>query len=262
MVSTIRDSGFSNGTPWNPSITCGPEAPSPRMARPPDIWSRLAAVTASVVADRENTLTMLVASWTRSVRAATYASLVKASKPQASPELTMSSPAFSMSATWRTDVSKSAALRSPVPSFTVQSPLRCPVAVRLASCRRPGTITFSPARHFLRRQARPHPQRPRGGCGALGFSVRPVREHAAAVGGQGRLENPEHLGADDEAVSVAGWLIGWPTPGLQDVDVVLAPTPVPHTKQWRAGERRVSGRPRQRDDRAPSPRPQTPDQSS
>ncbi len=71
MVSTIRDSGFSNGTPWKPSMTCGPELPRPRMNRPPDIWSTLAALTAMVVAEREKTLMMLVASCTRSVLAAT-----------------------------------------------------------------------------------------------------------------------------------------------------------------------------------------------
>jgi hypothetical protein len=70
MVSTIRDSGFSNGMPWKPSMTCGPELPRPRMNRPPDTWSTLAALAAMVVGDRPKTLMMLVASWTRSVFAA------------------------------------------------------------------------------------------------------------------------------------------------------------------------------------------------
>ena len=34
MYSLIRCIGFSYGTPWKPSITCGPEAPRPRMNRP------------------------------------------------------------------------------------------------------------------------------------------------------------------------------------------------------------------------------------
>ena len=51
----MRGIGFSYGTPWNPSITCGPEAPRPRMNRPPDTKSRPAAVCAMQVAVRENT---------------------------------------------------------------------------------------------------------------------------------------------------------------------------------------------------------------
>ena len=71
MTSTMRDSGLVNGTPWKPSMTCGPELPRPRMNRPPDISSMLAALTAMVAAERENTLTMVAASCTRSVLAAT-----------------------------------------------------------------------------------------------------------------------------------------------------------------------------------------------
>ena len=35
MYSRMRTIGFSYGTPWKPSITCGPEAPRPRMKRSP-----------------------------------------------------------------------------------------------------------------------------------------------------------------------------------------------------------------------------------
>ncbi len=34
MSSRVRPSGAWYGTPWKPSITCGPEAPMPRMNRP------------------------------------------------------------------------------------------------------------------------------------------------------------------------------------------------------------------------------------
>ena len=34
MYSLMRTIGFSYGTPWKPSITCGPLAPRPRMNRP------------------------------------------------------------------------------------------------------------------------------------------------------------------------------------------------------------------------------------
>ena len=49
ITSTMRDRGFLNGTPQKPSITCGPELPRPRMNRPPDSWSRLAALVAMAV---------------------------------------------------------------------------------------------------------------------------------------------------------------------------------------------------------------------
>ena len=29
MTSRVRPTGASNGTPWNPSMTCGPDAPMP-----------------------------------------------------------------------------------------------------------------------------------------------------------------------------------------------------------------------------------------
>ncbi|SHT93648.1 Uncharacterised protein [Mycobacteroides abscessus subsp. abscessus] len=35
-VSRVRPSGASYLTPWNPSITWGPEAPMPRTNRPPE----------------------------------------------------------------------------------------------------------------------------------------------------------------------------------------------------------------------------------
>ena len=52
MISAVRRSGTSYGSPWNPSITWGPEAPSPRMKRPPDSRSRPTAVMASSVGVR------------------------------------------------------------------------------------------------------------------------------------------------------------------------------------------------------------------
>jgi hypothetical protein len=46
MISRVRAIGLSYGTPWKPSITCGPDAPRPRIARPPDSASSPAAVIA------------------------------------------------------------------------------------------------------------------------------------------------------------------------------------------------------------------------
>ena len=47
MISTtswVRAIGLAYGTPWKPSITCGPLTPRPRIARPPLTLSRPAAV--------------------------------------------------------------------------------------------------------------------------------------------------------------------------------------------------------------------------
>ena len=76
----------------------------------------LAALAAMVLGERENTLTMLVASWTRSVLAATYANRVKASKPHASPLPTTSRPTFSISTIWSTASRKSRLPPIPIPA--------------------------------------------------------------------------------------------------------------------------------------------------
>jgi hypothetical protein len=36
MYSRVRASGLANGIPYQPSTTCGPDTPSPRMKRPPE----------------------------------------------------------------------------------------------------------------------------------------------------------------------------------------------------------------------------------
>ena len=50
----MRGIGLSYGTPWKPSITCGPEAPRPSTKRPSLTKSRPAAVCAMHDAVREN----------------------------------------------------------------------------------------------------------------------------------------------------------------------------------------------------------------
>ena len=47
--SRIRPRPRSNGTPYQPSETCGPERPSPRRMRPPEIVSIVAAAIAAAV---------------------------------------------------------------------------------------------------------------------------------------------------------------------------------------------------------------------
>ena len=44
--SRVRASGRANGTPCQPSDTCGPDTPSPSRKRPPDSTSSVAAVIA------------------------------------------------------------------------------------------------------------------------------------------------------------------------------------------------------------------------
>src|SRR5438309_1718110 len=39
MYSRVRARGFANGIPYQPSTTCGPDTPRPRMKRPPERWS-------------------------------------------------------------------------------------------------------------------------------------------------------------------------------------------------------------------------------
>jgi homoserine kinase type II len=36
MYSLVRPSGLPYATPWQPSITCGPDGPTPSRNRPPD----------------------------------------------------------------------------------------------------------------------------------------------------------------------------------------------------------------------------------
>ena len=70
MVSRVRPIGASNGTPWNPSMTCGPEVPMPSSNRPSETSSRPAAVIASSVGVRLYSCRMPDAMCARVVRAA------------------------------------------------------------------------------------------------------------------------------------------------------------------------------------------------
>jgi hypothetical protein len=47
--SRVRASGFENGIPYQPSTTCGPETPMPRIIRPPLRWSSVIAAIAAAV---------------------------------------------------------------------------------------------------------------------------------------------------------------------------------------------------------------------
>ena len=79
IVSRVRCTGRSNGTPCQPSITCGPLAPIPRISRPSDTAWTPCAVIASIAGVRAPSWAMPVASRSRSVTAAIAASGVNAS---------------------------------------------------------------------------------------------------------------------------------------------------------------------------------------
>jgi hypothetical protein len=51
-VSRIRASGCANGTPCSPSMTCGPDVPSPSANRLPDIAANVSAVWAVIAGER------------------------------------------------------------------------------------------------------------------------------------------------------------------------------------------------------------------
>jgi hypothetical protein len=50
--SRVRWSWRANRWPCQPSATCGPEDPMPRIMRPPESWSSVAAVMAVIAAER------------------------------------------------------------------------------------------------------------------------------------------------------------------------------------------------------------------
>src|SRR5690242_426863 len=97
--SRVRASGFANGSPYQPSTTCGPETPSPSTNRPPDRWSIVSACIAVAAGDRAESWTTDVPSRTRDVAAPHQASGVNASEPQDSAVTTASNPASSAART-------------------------------------------------------------------------------------------------------------------------------------------------------------------
>ncbi len=99
MYSRVRASGLANGIPYQPSTTCGPETPRPRMKRPPDRWSIVIAAIAAAAGWRADICTIAVPSLMRSVVAPHQASGVRQSEPYASAVQIESNPSRSASAT-------------------------------------------------------------------------------------------------------------------------------------------------------------------
>src|SRR3954447_8302541 len=79
--SRVRASGFANGMPYQPSTTWGPDTPRPRMKRPPERWSMVAAAMAVATGVRAAICTMPVPMRTFLVWAASQVANVKASLP-------------------------------------------------------------------------------------------------------------------------------------------------------------------------------------
>ena len=50
--SRVRASGLANGLPYQPSTTCGPDTPRPRMKRPCERWSIVIAAIAVAAGSR------------------------------------------------------------------------------------------------------------------------------------------------------------------------------------------------------------------
>lgn len=67
MYSRVRASGLGNRCPYQPSTTCGPDTPRPRMCRPPERWSSVSAAIAQAVGVRADSWTTEVPSRTRDV---------------------------------------------------------------------------------------------------------------------------------------------------------------------------------------------------
>ena len=79
--SRVRCSWRANRTPCQPSDTCGPEGPRPSRKRPPEIWSRVAAVIAAIAGLRAGIWKMAEPRLIVSVCPASHASTVAASEP-------------------------------------------------------------------------------------------------------------------------------------------------------------------------------------
>ena len=82
--SRVRASGLPYACPYQPSTTCGPDTPRPRIRRPPDRWSSVIAAIAVAAGVRALIWMMPVPSCTDDVCAPHHASGVSASLPYAS----------------------------------------------------------------------------------------------------------------------------------------------------------------------------------
>jgi hypothetical protein len=82
--SRILTNGLPYGSPYQPSTTWGPDAPRPRMNRPPLRWSSVSAAIAVAAGVLAASCRIEVPSLTLVVIAPHHASGVSASEPHAS----------------------------------------------------------------------------------------------------------------------------------------------------------------------------------
>jgi len=82
--SRVRSIGRGNGCPLQPSTTCGPETPTPRIRRPFERWSIVVAVIATHAGVRAAICMMRLPSLMRVVRAPIQQSGENTSEPYAS----------------------------------------------------------------------------------------------------------------------------------------------------------------------------------
>ncbi len=81
MYSRVRAKGLPNGTPCQPSITCGPDGPMPHKKRLPDSACKVIAVIAAQVGVRAGICMIPVPALIRLVCARTQATGLTASVP-------------------------------------------------------------------------------------------------------------------------------------------------------------------------------------
>ena len=81
MYSRVRPHGFAYGTPYQPSETCGPEGPKPKMKRPPESASIVAPAIAAAAGGRAGTCMIAAPSLIVSVCGASQASTETTSEP-------------------------------------------------------------------------------------------------------------------------------------------------------------------------------------
>ncbi len=79
--SRVRWIWLENRCPCQPSATCGPDAPIPRIIRPPEILSSVAAVMAHIAGERAGIWKIAEPTLIRSVCEASQERTVAASDP-------------------------------------------------------------------------------------------------------------------------------------------------------------------------------------
>ena len=105
MYSRVRPHGFAYGTPYQPSETCGPDGPKPKMKRPPERASIVQPAIAAAAGARAGTCMIAPPSLIVSVWGASQARTLTTSEPYDSATHTESNPR--RSAVWTASAASS-----------------------------------------------------------------------------------------------------------------------------------------------------------